>query len=84
MALVRQSSAELPLAVGQVVVCDLALGCSSSFLREAFKGDEVVVHTAARVHVIHDNASDPLPEFRKVNRDATLVLAWLASELGVK
>lgn len=51
---------------------------------QCFKDIDVVVHTAARVHVMNDNASDPLTEFRKVNRDATLVLAKLAAESGVK
>jgi nucleoside-diphosphate-sugar epimerase len=86
-ALVRQSSVALPLAVEQVVVGDLAdltLSDSSGFLREAFKGVEVVVHTAARVHVMNDDAFNPLTEFRKVNRDATFVLARLAAESGVK
>ena len=86
-ALVRQSSSELPLVVKQVVVGDLAemaLDGSTGFLRDAFNGVEVVVHTAARVHVINDDSSDPLTEFRKVNCDATLVLARLATESGVK
>ena len=86
-AFVRQSSSELPLSVKQVVVGDLselALGDSSGFLREAFNGVDVVVHAAARVHVMSDDASNPLTEFRKVNRDATLVLARLAAESGVK
>jgi len=86
-AFLRQSSSELPLAVKQVVVGDLAelaLDEFSSVLREEFNGIDVVVHTAARVHVMNDDASDPLAEFRKVNRDATLFLARLASELGVK
>ena len=86
-ALVRQSSDTLPLAVEQVILgdlADLALSNSSSLLREAFKDTEVVVHTAARVHVMHDDAFNPLAEFRKVNRDATLVLARLAAESGVK
>ena len=83
-ALVRQSSSELPLSVTQLVVGDLALDDSFSFLREVFSGVEVVVHTAARVHMMNDDSSVPLTEFRKVNRDVTLVLARLASELGVK
>jgi nucleoside-diphosphate-sugar epimerase len=85
--LVRQSSGALPLDVEQVVVGDmaeLALNDSSGFLREAFNGVDVVVHAAARVHVMSDDASSPLIEFRKVNRDATLVLARLAAESGVK
>ena len=85
--LVRQFSAELPLSVEQVVVGDLAdltLSDSAGVLREAFNGVEVIVHTAARAHIIHDNTSDPLLEYRKVNRDATWVFARLASECGVK
>ncbi len=42
------------------------------------------MHPSARVHVMNDDASDPLAEFRRLNRDATLVLARLASELRVK
>ena len=86
-ALVRKVYVPLPLAVEQVVVGDLAelaVDSSSNILREAFKGIDVVVHTAARAHVMNDVVSDPLTEFRKVNRDATLVLARLAAESGVK
>jgi len=86
-ALVRQSSSELPLPVKQLVVGDLAelaLDDCSVGLRDSFKGVEVVVHIAARVHVMKDDASDPLTECRKINRDATLVLARLAAESSVK
>jgi nucleoside-diphosphate-sugar epimerase len=86
-AFVRQPSLELPFSVKQVVVGDLArlaLDHPSGFLREAFNGVDVVVHAAARVHVMSDDASNPLAEFRKVNRDATLVLARLAAESGIK
>ena len=85
--LVRQSSVALPLAVEQVVVSDLrdlTLSNSSSVLREALKGVDIVVHTAARVHVMNNEVSNPLDEFRKVNHNATLVLARLAAESGVK
>ena len=85
-ALVRQSSKVLPLVVEQVVVGDLAnlkLSDSGSLSRN-LTGIEVVVHTAARVHIMNDDAFDPLAEFRKVNRDATLVLARLAAQSGVK
>ena len=86
-ALVRQSSSELPLSVKQVAVgdfADLGLNDSFDFLRKAFNGVDVVVHAAARVHVMSDDASNPLAEFRKVNRDATLVLANLAAEANVR
>lgn len=47
-------------------------------------GVQVVVHLAARVHVMHDQASDPLIEYRRSNRDATLNLARQAAQAGVK
>lgn len=45
---------------------------------------EVVVHCAARVHVMHDTSSDPLTEFRKVNVEGTLNLARQAAAAGVR
>jgi nucleoside-diphosphate-sugar epimerase len=43
-----------------------------------------VVHLAARVHVMHDTASDPLSAFRSVNVQGTLNLARQAAAAGVK
>ena len=45
---------------------------------------DVVVHAAARVHVMKDNSSDPLAEFRRVNVDGTMQLARQAATAGVK
>lgn len=53
-------------------------------LSKVLEQTEVLIHTAARVHVMDDTADDPLNEFRKVNRDATLSLARLAAKSGVK
>ena len=50
----------------------------------ALGGIEVVVHLAARVHIMDDSVSEPLSEYRKVNFDATLNLAKQAAESGVK
>jgi nucleoside-diphosphate-sugar epimerase len=50
----------------------------------AVVGVEVVIHLAARVHVMDDRATDPLAEFRKVNVQATLKLASQAVAAGVK
>lgn len=49
----------------------------------ALDGGEVVIHSAARVHVMNDTSSDPLTEFRKVNVEGTLNLARQAAESGV-
>jgi len=51
---------------------------------EALEGIDVVIHLAARVHVMEDSASDPLAEFRKVNVLGTERLALEAAGMGVK
>ena len=45
---------------------------------------QVVIHAAARVHVMNETAVDALTEFRKVNVEGTLRLARRAAESGVK
>lgn len=45
---------------------------------------EVVVHMAARVHVMIDYAADPLAAFREINVAGTLALARQAAEVGVR
>ena len=44
----------------------------------ALKDKQCVVHLAARVHLMHEAAADPMSEYRKVNVDQTLTLARLA------
>jgi nucleoside-diphosphate-sugar epimerase len=44
----------------------------------------VVIHTAARAHIMKDEVPDPLAEYRKVNVDGTLNLARQAAEAGVR
>lgn len=51
---------------------------------ELLQGCEVVVHLAARVHVMKDTVADPLAEFRHANLDSTVNLAQQAAEAGVK
>lgn len=45
---------------------------------------DVVVHCAARVHIMDDDSSDPLNAFRSVNTLGTLNLASQAAQAGVK
>lgn len=45
---------------------------------------DIVVHLAARVHVMHERATDPLAEFRSANVEMTYKLASWAAERGVK
>jgi nucleoside-diphosphate-sugar epimerase len=53
-------------------------------LRDSFSGASVVVHLAARVHVMRDSARDPLREFRKVNLNGTRSIALAAVAAGVR
>ncbi len=50
----------------------------------ALKGVAVVIHLAARVHVMRDHALDPLSEFRRTNAAGTEHLARCAAAAGVK
>ena len=50
----------------------------------ALNGVVVVVHAAARAHIMRDEVADPLAEYRKVNVEGTLNLAKQAVAAGVK
>jgi nucleoside-diphosphate-sugar epimerase len=65
-----------PVAVGDI---DGATDWS-----EALCGVEVVVHLAARVHVMRETGADSLAEFRRVNVEGTANLARQAAGAGVK
>lgn len=52
--------------------------------RAALQSVDVVVHTAARVHVMRDTATDPEEEFRRTNVAGTLGLARQAAAAGVR
>ena len=52
--------------------------------QDAVKGVDVIIHAAARTHVLQDSSVDPLAEYRKVNVEGSLNLAQQAFEAGVK
>lgn len=52
--------------------------------RKALCGVDVVVHLAARAHILRDNAKDALTNFRRTNVQGTLVLAQQAVQAGVQ
>lgn len=56
---------------------------ASTDWQSALNGVQAVVHCAARVHVMQDDASDPLQAYREVNVSGTLNLAWQAAQVGV-
>jgi nucleoside-diphosphate-sugar epimerase len=47
-------------------------------------GVDVVIHAAARVHVMNDTETNPLAAFRRVNVEGTLNLARQAAGAGVR
>ena len=51
---------------------------------DALYGTQIVIHAAARAHVIKDDGVDPLSEYRRVNVDGTLNLAHQAVAAGVQ
>jgi nucleoside-diphosphate-sugar epimerase len=53
--------------VGNVEVAAVGSIGDTTDWTDALRGVNVVVHLAARVHVMRDDAADPLAEFRKVN-----------------
>jgi nucleoside-diphosphate-sugar epimerase len=50
----------------------------------ALSGCDVVVHLAARVHMMQDKVGDPLGAYREVNVDATMALAEQSASLGIR
>ncbi|HDS0916917.1 TPA: SDR family oxidoreductase [Pseudomonas putida] len=52
--------------------------------KAALERVDVVVHCAARVHVMNETTSDPLAAFRRVNVEGTLALARQAASAGVR
>lgn len=62
-------------------VADLGLNTN---WEDALQGCTAVVHLAARVHIMNDQANDPLQEFRLANTAGTLQLARQAAQAGVK
>lgn len=51
---------------------------------DALDGCDVVIHLAARVHIMHDKSKDPLAEFRRVNTTGSIRLAHEAAAAGVR
>lgn len=59
------------------------LDASTNWLN-ALTGQQVVIHAAARAHIMKDEVLDPLAEYHKVNVEGTLNLAQQAAAAGVK
>ncbi|WP_028634731.1 UDP-glucose 4-epimerase family protein [Pseudomonas parafulva] len=80
-AAVRVACTALPPGVEPVSISNLT---TSTGWAAALTGVDVVVHAAARVHVMQETATDSLAEFRRVNVEGTLNLARQAAAAGVR
>lgn len=59
------------------------IDCNSNYSK-ALENNSVIIHCAARVHIMEDESNNPLDEYREVNTAGTLNLARQAIESGVK
>lgn len=84
VAAVRNQSTELPIGVEQKLIGDLSLLNDQNTITDTLRTVDVVIHTAARVHIMDERAVDPLTAFRKINVNATVSLAKQAASAGVK
>ena len=64
-----------------VVIGDLG---PNTALGHAVQGVDIIIHAAARVHVMADSEKNPLIAYSRVNRDGTIELALLAASAGVR
>ena len=71
---------ENPFIGAQAFASDI---CTARGLSEALTGAKVVVHLAARNHVLRETAKDPLSEYRRVNVEGTRNVIRAAREQGV-
>ena len=78
---ITRVSGDLPISVENFAVGGID---GNTDWQDVLAGCEVVVHLAARVHVMADSAADPLVEFRRVNVQGTLNLARQAAAAGVR
>jgi len=76
-----RSSIQMPDGVETAVVADID---GDTDWTNALRGVDVVIHLAARVHVMKDAAADPLAAFLKVNLHGTENLAQQAARARIK
>lgn len=79
---VTRSPCELPAGIDGLVVG--SVDESTDWQAVLSRGYDVIVHLAARVHVMRDDALDPLAQFRRVNVQGTVNLARQAAAAGVR
>lgn len=77
IALVRTQNHVLSSNIQQLVAANI-------FAADLPDNIDVIIHLAGRAHILNEQTTDPLTEFRKVNVDGTLQLARQALDKKVK
>lgn len=72
---------KVPVSTAGLVPVDIVSGRG---VDEAFRETDVVVHLAARNHVLRDGTSDPIAEYRKVNVEGSRNVARAAVRNGAR
>lgn len=73
-----------PVETPDINVVEISDISASTDWSAALPCQEVVIHAAARAHIMKDEVDDPLTEYRRVNVEGTLNLAKQAASAGVK
>ncbi len=81
VAAVRNSDSQLSASVKRVEIGEMTPETDWS---EALVDVDIVIHLAARAHILNDTAADPAAEFMRVNAASTTNLAQQAIAAGVK
>ena len=77
IALVRTQNKVLFANIQQLVAVNI-------FAADLPENIDVIIHLAGRAHILNEQTTDPLSEFRKVNVDGTLQLARQALDKKIK
>lgn len=81
IAVVRKVDSDFPDNIRQFEIKDIYLQKDWS---DVLKNTDVIIHTAARVHIMSDSSVNPAQEFSNINKSATLKLARQAADNRVK
>jgi nucleoside-diphosphate-sugar epimerase len=85
VVLVRKKTDIFPPVIAQVVISDLSDIDLMMFWNnnsDVFHDIDIVIHLAARVHVMSDMSADPRQAFKKNNCDTTLSMARFAVKIN--
>jgi nucleoside-diphosphate-sugar epimerase len=81
VAPLRNLNSKLPDAVEKIYISNIDRATNWA---QSLSGVDVIVHSAARVHVMHEDPAQSLEKFRAINVEGTLNLARQAIQAGVK